>query len=98
MEQRWEHQPSFNGNEENPVKLMRRFPLLPPDKRPQDPNGNGRGLRFETLDHGGEYPDTMPQAVRVTDLHGRSCLYLPTTQDGKVVDTDAKVFDDDEED
>jgi hypothetical protein len=40
----------------------------------------------------------MPQAIRIIDPQGRSCLYLPTTQDGKVVDTDAKVFDDDEAD
>jgi hypothetical protein len=95
------------------VKLMRRFPavnrrsniagrmtfpLLPPDRRPQDPHMNGTGLRFETLDHGGEYPDLMPQAIRMTDALGRSCLYVPIAQNGKVVDTDAKQFDDDEED
>jgi hypothetical protein len=56
---------------------------------------NGTGLRFETLEHGGEHPDTMPQAVRVTDALGRSCLYLPATQDGKVVDMDAKLVEDD---
>jgi hypothetical protein len=77
---------------------MSKFPLLPPDKRPQDPHLNGTGLRFETLDHGGEYPDTMPQAIRLTDALGRSCLYVPTTQNGKVVDADAKVFEDDEQD
>jgi hypothetical protein len=76
---------------------MRRFPLLPPDKRPQDPHMNETGLRFETLDHGGEYHDTMPQAIRLSDPLGRTCLYLPSTQSGKVVDTNAKVFDDDEE-
>ena len=80
------------------MKLMRQFPLLPPDRRPQDPRLNGTGLRFETLDHGGEYPDTMPQAIRLTDALGRSCLYLPTTQNGKVVDTDAGTFEDDGED
>jgi hypothetical protein len=51
---------------------------------------------LKALDHGGEYPDTMPQAIRLTDALGRSCLYPPTTQNGKVVDTDAKVFEDDE--
>jgi hypothetical protein len=25
-------------------------------------------LRFETMEHGGEYPDTMPQAIRLTTL------------------------------
>jgi hypothetical protein len=47
---------------------------------------NGTGLRFETLEHGGEYPDTMPQAIKLTDALGRSCIYVPMTQDGKVVD------------
>jgi hypothetical protein len=41
--------------------------------------------------------DAMPQAIRLTDTLGRSCLYLPTTQIGKVVDTDARVFEDFEE-
>jgi hypothetical protein len=80
------------------VKLMRKFPLLPPDRRPQDPNLDGAGLRFEALDLGVEYPDTMPQAIRLTEALGRSCLHLPTTQNGKVVDTDAKMFEDDEGD
>ena len=40
-------------------------------KRPQDPSLDGTGLRFETLEHGGEYPDTMPQAIKVTDAEGR---------------------------
>jgi hypothetical protein len=33
---------------------------------------DGTGLRFETFDHGGEYPDTMPQAIKLTDAEGRS--------------------------
>lgn len=53
---------------------------------------------FEALDHGGEYPDTMPQAIRLTDALGHSCLYLPTSRNGKVVDTDAKMFEDDDGD
>ena len=73
------------------MKLMRKFPLLPPDSRPQDPTLDGAGLIFEALDHGGEYPDTMPQAIRLTDPLGRTCLYVPVTQNGKVVDPDAKV-------
>jgi hypothetical protein len=81
-----------------PVKLMRKFPLLPPDRHSQDPNLDGAGLIFEALDHGGEYPDTMPQAIRLTDQLGRTCLYVPVTQNGKVVDPDAKVFEDDGED
>jgi hypothetical protein len=34
--------------------------------RPQDPHGDGTGLRFETGEHGGDYPDNMPQAITVT--------------------------------
>jgi hypothetical protein len=78
------------------VKLMRKFPLLPPDKRPQDPDLDGSGLRFKTLDHGGEYPDNMPQAIQVTDRLERTCLYVPVTQDGKVVDAVAGETDDED--
>ena len=66
---------------------------LPPERRPQDPTQDGRGWKFETLEHGGEYPDTMPQAIRLTDADGRSCIYVPITQDGKVVDSQGYSFD-----
>jgi hypothetical protein len=46
---------------------------------------DGTGLRLETLDHSGEYPDTVPQAIKLIDAEGRSCIYAPITQDGKVV-------------
>jgi hypothetical protein len=45
---------------------------MTPEKRPQDPLMDGCGLTFEALEHGGEYPDTMPQAIRMTDAQGRS--------------------------
>jgi hypothetical protein len=32
--------------------------------RPQDSHGDGTGLRFETGEHGGDYPDNMPQTPR----------------------------------
>ena len=49
----------------------------PPRSRPQDdPSFSGKGLKFETLDHGGDYPDMMPQAIRVTDGQGNSCEYV----------------------
>jgi hypothetical protein len=50
-------------------------------------------LRFETMEHGGEYPDTMPQAIKLIDAEGRSCVYVPITQDGKVVDNQGYVLD-----
>jgi len=72
------------------MKLTHRFAEMTPDKRPRDPLGTG--LRFETLDHGGEYPDMMPQAIKLTDAEGRSAIYVPITQDGKVVDSQGYVF------
>jgi hypothetical protein len=39
------------------------------------------------MEHGGEYPDTMPQAIKLVDAEGRSCIYVPITQSGKVVDS-----------
>ena len=54
---------------------------------------NGTGLRFETMDHGGEYPDTMSQAIKLTDAERRSCIYVPITSNGKVVDSQGYVLD-----
>lgn len=68
------------------MKLIHEFEEMTPDKRPQDPQMDGTGLRFETLEHGGEYPDAMPQAIRLVDAEGRSCIYHPVTVDGRVVD------------
>jgi hypothetical protein len=36
--------------------------------------------RFETGEHGGDYPDNMPQAITVTDAQGRR----PPTGSGPV--------------
>jgi hypothetical protein len=69
------------------VKLTGRFQELAPEKRPQDPHLDGTGLTFETMEHGGEYPDTMPQAIKLTDAQGRSCIYVPITWNDKVVDS-----------
>lgn len=66
---------------------------MTPEKRPQDDTMDGSGWKFETLEHGGEYPDLMPQAIRATDAEGRSCLYLPVSVDGRVVDSKGFVFD-----
>jgi hypothetical protein len=55
-------------------------------------------LRFETLDHGGEYPDTMLQAIKLVDAEGRSAIYVPITQDGKVVDSQGSVLDVEDDD
>jgi hypothetical protein len=75
------------------MKLTHKFAELAPERRPQDPDLNGAGLRFETMEHGGEYPDSMPQAIKLIDAEGRSCIYVPITQDGKVVDSQRFAFD-----
>jgi hypothetical protein len=41
----------------------------------------------------GEYPDSMPQAIKLIDAECRSCVYVPVTQDGKVVDSQGFAFD-----
>ena len=60
---------------------------MTPDRRPQDESLAGTGWKFETLEHGGEYPDCMPQAIRATDAEGRSCVYVPIKVSGKVVES-----------
>jgi hypothetical protein len=69
---------------------------LPLAKRELPSQAHASGLRFKTLDHGGEYPDTMPQAIQVTDRLKRTCLYVPVTRDGKVVDAVAGETDDED--
>jgi hypothetical protein len=68
------------------MKLTHKFAKLTPENRPPDPHLDGTGLRFETMEYGGEYPDTMPQAIKLVDPEGRSCVYVPITRNGKVVD------------
>ena len=79
------------------MKLTHKFAELTPERRPQDPHMNGTGLRFETMEHGGEYPDTMPQAIKLIDAKGRSCIYVPITQNGRVVDSHVYASDPDED-
>ncbi len=63
------------------------FREMTQEMRPQDPTLDGAGWTFELLEHWGEYPDTMPQAIRATDAAGRSCIYVPVREDGRVVDS-----------
>jgi hypothetical protein len=43
----------------------------------------GRELRFEALEHGRDYNDDTPQAIRVIDPQGRSAIYRPIMEGGK---------------
>lgn len=67
------------------ITRTHRYELMTPERRPQDLNMDGSGLTFETLEHGGEEPDTMPQAIKLVDTEGRWCVYVPTMVNGKVV-------------
>ena len=49
------------------------------------------------MEHGGEYPDTMPQAIKLIDAEGRSFIFVPITHNGKVVDREGFVLDLDDE-
>lgn len=60
---------------------------LTESNRPQDPTLDGAGLTFKTMEHGGEYPDTMPQAILLTDAEGRTCTYVPIEVNGKAVNS-----------
>ncbi len=53
--------------------------------RPQDSHGDGTGLRFETGEHSGDYPDNMPQTITVTDAQCRWAVYVPLRVGGKIV-------------
>jgi hypothetical protein len=43
-----------------------------------------------------EYPDTLPQTIKLIDAAGRSCLYVPITQNGRVVDSLGAVWEQEE--
>jgi hypothetical protein len=75
------------------MKLTHRFAEMTPNKRPKDPHMDGTGLRFETMDHGGEYPDTVPQAVKLTDAEERCAIHVPIMQNDRVVDSQGYEFD-----
>jgi hypothetical protein len=49
------------------MPLIHHFDEMTPEKRPQDPLRNGTGLTFKPAEHGGKCPDTMPQAIVLSD-------------------------------
>ena len=51
------------------MKLNRRFAEMTPEKTSADPHMDGTALRFETMEHGGEYANTM-QAIKLIDAEG----------------------------
>ena len=55
------------------TRCIHRYEEMTRDKRPQDQNMDGTGLRFETLEH--HRYDCCPEAIVVTDAENRSCVY-----------------------
>ena len=57
------------------MKLTHKFEELTLEKRPQDLDPDGSALASKPwYNPGGEYPDAMPQAIRLIDAEGRSCI------------------------
>ena len=66
--------------------VAHRYKKMTPEMRPQDPTLDGSTMTFETLEHGGDEIDEMPQAIKVTDEEGRWCIYVPISgPDGQPV-------------
>jgi len=59
------------------MSAAQKFRELTETMRPQDPQGDGTGLQFETGEHGGDYPDNMPQAITVIDAQAGGAVYVP---------------------
>jgi hypothetical protein len=55
------------------TRVIHRYEKMTPDKRPQDSNMDGTGLRFETLEHHGL--DCCPEAIVLPDAENRTCVY-----------------------
>ena len=49
------------------IARTHRFKIMSAEMRPQDESMDGSTLKFQTLEHGGDEPDYIPQAIRVTD-------------------------------
>ncbi len=52
------------------ITRTHKFESMTENMRPQDETMDGKALTFETLEHGGEFPDLMPQAIKMTDQNG----------------------------
>jgi hypothetical protein len=75
------------------MKLTHRFKELAAEKRPRDPHLDGDRPSVREAGSRRRYPDTMPQAVKLSDAEGRSCIYVPITQNGKGVDRKGQSLD-----
>jgi hypothetical protein len=56
----------------------------------RNPDGQRRPSRCKLV-------RAMPQSIKLIDAEGRSCIYVPITQDGKVVDSQGYALELDDE-
>lgn len=68
------------------------YEKLTAEMRPQDDAQDGSDLTFDTSEHGGEYPDSFPEVITVTDSEGRWCRYEPIRVGGSVVRSHGSFF------
>ncbi len=76
------------------MKLTHKFAEMTPEKRPQDPHMDGTGLRFETMEHGGEFPDTMRKPSSRSTLRVAPAF---TYRSCKTVDSEGYALEDPED-
>jgi hypothetical protein len=74
------------------MKLTRRYEKMTPEKRPARPVDGWHRPYFRDARARRRISGPMPQAIGLTDAEGRFCIYVPITQDGKVVDSEGYSF------
>jgi hypothetical protein len=67
------------------LRKIHTYEPMTPANRPQDPTLDGAGWSYENLEHGGEFADDFPNAIKATDSEGRSCTYVPIQVGGRSV-------------
>jgi hypothetical protein len=79
------------------MKLTHRFAEMTPDKRPQDPHMDGTGLRIRN--DGARWRISRHDAatIKLIDAEGRSRIYFPIMQNGKVADSQGFMLDPEDE-
>jgi hypothetical protein len=74
------------------MKLVHKFAALTVEKRTKDPHMTGPVYASRPRNSAGEFPDTVPQAIKLIDAKGRSCIYVPISQDGNVADSQGYIL------
>lgn len=62
-----------------------KYSILSEELRPQDDTFDGKNLAFILQEHGGDFPDAMPQVIKVIDKNGNWCNYVPEELNGELI-------------